>query len=233
MSRHTGRSPVLRELRENSLSLAFAFLFLAVLAGQAFVGAAQRDSQQVAAGLEPLGVGDYVTSSVFWVDVTENWQSEFLQFLLFIALTVWFVQRGSPESKRLEAVGRETDEEQIVGSHARPDSPRWARVGGWRLRVYSHSLTLVMGAIFVGSWLAQSASGVVAYNEDQLRDLHAPVTWTEYIGLPDFWDRTLQNWQSELLAVLAMVVFSIFLRERGSPESKPVGVPHGATAVEG
>jgi hypothetical protein len=233
MSRDTGRSPVLRELRENSLSLAFAFLFLAVLAGQAFVGAAQRDPQQVAAGLEPLGVGDYVTSSVFWVDVTENWQSEFLQFLLFIALTVWFVQRGSPESKRLEAVGRETDEEQIVGSHARPDSPRWARVGGWRLRVYSHSLTLVMGAIFVGSWLAQSASGVVAYNEDQLRDLHAPVTWTEYIGLPDFWDRTLQNWQSELLAVLAMVVFSIFLRERGSPESKPVGVPHGATAVEG
>ena len=99
-----------RVLRENSLSLAFGVLFLAVLAGQAFVGAAQRDADQVAAGLEPLGVAGYVTSSVFWVDVTENWQSEFLQFLLFIGLTVWFVQRGSPESKKVGEAGRETDE---------------------------------------------------------------------------------------------------------------------------
>ena len=222
-----------RVLRENSLSLAFGVLFLAVLAGQALVGAAQRDADQVAAGLEPLGVAGYVTSSVFWVDVTENWQSEFLQFLRFIGLTVWFVQRGSPESKKVGEAGRETDEQQHVGTHARPDSPTWARAGGWRLRVYSHSLTLVMGAIFLGSWLAQSAAGVVAYNEEQLREFHDPVTWTAYLGLPDFWDRTLQNWQSELLAVLCMVVFAIYLRERGSPESKPVGTPHEATAVEG
>ncbi|CAM3663060.1 DUF6766 family protein [Isoptericola cucumis] len=228
------REPGVRSaLRTSSLSLVFGALFLASLTAQAFVGAAQHDADQVAAGLEPLGVWGYVTSSTFWVDVTENWQSEFLQFLLFITLTVWFVQRGSPESKRLDAVGRETDEEQRVGAHAQPDSPAWARAGDWRLRVYSHSLALVMGAVFVGSWLAQSVSGVVAYNEEQLRERHDPVPWTEYLAQPDFWDRTLQNWQSELLAVLAMVVFSIYLRERGSPESKPVGVAHTATSVEG
>ncbi|GAA1727275.1 hypothetical protein GCM10009809_23740 [Isoptericola hypogeus] len=222
-----------RALRESSLSLVFGVLFLASLVGQAFVGAAMHDEDLASAGLEPLGVGGYVTSSVFWVDVTENWQSEFLQFLLFITLTVWFVQRGSPESKKVGQRGRESDEEQLVGEHARPDSPSWARAGGWRLGVYSRSLSLVMGAIFVGSWLAQSAGGVVAYNEEQLRERHDPVTWTEYLGMPDFWDRTLQNWQSELLAVLAMVVLAIYLRERGSPESKPVGLPHGTTAVEG
>jgi hypothetical protein len=98
--------------------------------------------------------------------------------------------------------------------------------------VYSHSLVLVMGGIFVGSWFVQSLTGAVAYSEEQMRDLQDPVTWTEYLTLPDFWSRTLQNWQSEFLAVLCMVVFSIYLRERGSPESKPVGAPHDATGIE-
>jgi hypothetical protein len=90
-----------------------------------------------------------------------------------------------------------------------------------------------MGLIFLGSWFAQSLGGSVQYNESQLRDLQDPVTWTEYLTLPDFWNRTIQNWQSEFLAVLAMVVLSIFLRERGSPESKPVGSAHETTGVQG
>ncbi len=220
-------------LKVNSLSLFFGLIFLLSLVAQAFVGTAYFNREQLSGGLRPVGVGDYVLSSSYWVDVTENWQSEFLQFLLFILATVWFVQKGSPESKAIEKAGRESDKDQKVGRYAEEDSPAWARAGGWRLSVYSHSLALVMGAIFVGSWLAQSVTGAVAYSEEQLRNLQDPVTWTEYLALPEFWSRTVQNWQSEFLAVLAMVVLSIYLRERGSPESKPVGTAHEATGVEG
>lgn len=221
-----------RWVRENGLSLFFLGIFLAAVAGQAVSGVALFNREQLAAGLEPVTLGDYVTSSAFAVDLSENWQSEFLQFLLYIAATVWFVQRGSPESKPLDKAGRESDEEQAVGEHAGPQSPPWARARGWRLSVYSHSLTLVMGSIFLGSWFVQSLTGAVAYSEEQMRDLQDPVTWPEYLREPDFWSRTLQNWQSEFLAVLSMVVLAIYLRERGSPESKPVGAPHGATGIE-
>ena len=90
-----------------------------------------------------------------------------------------------------------------------------------------------MGLLFAGSWLAQSLAGVAAFNEEQLRDLQEPVTWAQYLTEPDFWNRTLQNWQSELLAVASMVILSIYLRQRGSPESKPVGSSHDSTGVEG
>ncbi len=228
----TPRRPV-GLLKENSLSLFFALIFLASLVAQAFVGTAFFNREQLSGGLEPVGVGDYVLSSAYWVDITENWQSEFLQFLLFVTATVWFVQKGSPESKAIEKAGRESDKDQKVGQYAEESSPPWARARGWRLSVYSNSLALVMGAIFLGSWLAQSLGGAVAYSEEQLRNLQDPVTWTEYLLLPDFWSRTIQNWQSEFLAVLAMVVLSIYLRERGSPESKPVGTAHQSTGVQG
>lgn len=221
-----------RWLRENGLSLFFAGIFLLAVVGQSVSGVALFNREQLSAGLEPVSIGQYVASSAFAVDLTENWQSEFLQFLLYIGATVWLVQRGSPESKALDRAGRESDEDQRVAEHADARSPAWARVRGWRLRVYSHSLVLVMGGIFLGSWFVQSLTGAVAYSEEQMRDFADPVTWTEYLVLPDFWSRTLQNWQSEFLAVLCMVVFSIYLRERGSPESKPVGAPHDATGIE-
>jgi hypothetical protein len=221
-----------RRLRENGLSLFFAGIFLLAVVGQSVSGVALFNREQLSAGLEPVSIGQYVASSAFAVDLTENWQSEFLQFLLYIGATVWLVQRGSPESKALDRAGRESDEDQRVAEHADARSPAWARVRGWRLRVYSHSLVLVMGGIFLGSWFVQSLTGAVAYSEEQMRDFADPVTWTEYLVLPDFWSRTLQNWQSEFLAVLCMVVFSIYLRERGSPESKPVGAPHDATGIE-
>ncbi|KQY43836.1 DUF6766 family protein [Cellulomonas sp. Root137] len=221
------------DLRRNSLTLFFGALFVAALVGQAISGVALFNEEQRSAGLDPIGIGEYVTTSAFAVDVTENWQSEFLQFLLFVVATVFFLQRGSPESKPLDDAGRETDQEQKVAEFSTAESPSWARVRGWRLSLYSRSLSLVMGTIFALSWLAQSVTGAVAYSEQQMHDLQDPVTWTEYLLLPDFWSRTLQNWQSEFLAVASMVVLSIYLRERGSPESKPVGTPHTATGVEG
>jgi hypothetical protein len=224
---------VKRFLRENSLSLVFGALFLLVLIGQAFAGHADYNQRQLAEGLQPISIGRYVSSASFAVDVAENWQSEYLQFFLFIFLTVWLVQKGSPESKQLDQVGRESEQDQKIGSYADDDSPKWARAHGWRLTLFSNSLGLVMGLLFLLSWLVQSIAGVAAYNEELLGNLEDPVSWAQYLSDADFWNRTLQNWQSELLAVASMAVLAIYLRQRGSPESKPVGSSHSATGVEG
>jgi len=220
-------------LRDNALSLTFLVLFLATLAGQSFAGLADANEQNAMHGEPPVAYLDYVASSDFIVDVAENWQSEFLQFFLFILATIWLIQRGSPESKKPGDSGVGTDEEQLVGAYARPDSPAWAKVRGFRLWLLSNSLLIVMGTIFVGSWWAQSLAGHIKANEQNV--LHGmPVEpWIEYVASPDFWNRTLQNWQSELLAVGAMVTFSIYLRQRGSSESKPVGAPHSESSIEG
>ncbi|GER22927.1 hypothetical protein NCCP1664_14240 [Zafaria cholistanensis] len=219
-------------IRQHALSLLFAALFLGALAGQSFAGLAAYNEEQISHGQAPATYGEFVTSSAFVVDVAENWQSEYLQFFLFIIATIWFVQKGSPESKKPGDEGTGTDEEQRVGPHARPDSPRWAGASGWRRTLYSNSLLLVMGAIFVLSWWAQSLAGLVVYNEEQAEHGQQALDWTEYVMSADFWNRTLQNWQSEFLAVGSMVVLSIYLRQRGSAESKPVGLPHRTTAIE-
>jgi hypothetical protein len=222
-----------RILRDNSLSLFFLLLFLAALVAQAFVGHVDFNNQQVAHHDPPISLGRYVTSSAFLVDVMENWQSEYLQFTLFILATVWLVQRGSTESKPVDQVGTESDEEQKVGKHARRDSPSWAKGGGLRLFVYSNSLLALMAFIWVGSWFAQLITGRIVYNAEQFDHSEAALNLWQYAGTSEFWNRTLQNWQSEFLAVLSMVVFSIWLRQRGSPESKPVGEPHASTGAEG
>jgi hypothetical protein len=215
--------------RDNALSLVFGGLLLCALGGQAVWGLLGYNEAARTAGLQEVSFGRYVTSSGFAVDVAENWQSEFLQFVLYIALTVWLVQRGSSESKEPGDEGRESDEKQLIGSFARPDSPAWARAGGWRTRVYSHSLVLVMAVVFLASWSAQAVAGRVADNEERMRELLDPIGLGAYLVSPDFWGRTLQNWQSELLAIGTMAVFAIYLRERGSPESKEVGAPHAVT----
>lgn len=220
-------------VRDNGLSLAFLALFVITLFGQSIAGHAETNEQQLQHGAAPIPYTDYLASSDFLVDVAENWQSEFLQFFLFILATIWLVQRGSPESKKPGDGGIGSDEEQLVGRYARPDSPRWAKVRGIRLWLYSNSLLIAMGAIFMLSWWAQSLAGHVVANEQNALHGLAPETWSEYVASPDFWNRTLQNWQSELLAVGAMVTFSIYLRQRGSSESKPVGAPHGESSVEG
>ena len=218
-----------RELRENGLSIIFGLLFLATLVGQAVVGLADRNGAARVDGLAEVDLWRYVTSSSFAVDVAENWQSEYLQFTLFILLTVWLVQRGSSESKPPEEAGRSTDQEERVGAFAPPQAPGPVRRGGTAQALYSVSLVVVMAVIFVLSWAAQAVTGRVAFNEERFRDLLDPLSLTEYLVHPDFWVRTLQNWQSELLAVGSMTIFAVFLRQRGSPESKKVGTPHHET----
>jgi hypothetical protein len=219
-----------RFLRDNSLSIFFFVIFVAALIGQAIAGHSLYNQEQLDHGADPVSLWRYVTSSAFGQAVMENWQSEYLQFTLFVLATVWLVQRGSGESKPPGRAGRESDEEQRLGPHADRESPKWAKVGGIRTFVFSNSLILVMGLIFVASWFAQSVTGWSAYNADQIEHEASELSWIAYLGTANFWEATLQNWQSEFLAVGSMAVFSIYLRQRGSPESKPVGAPHGETA---
>jgi hypothetical protein len=223
----------MRFVRHNGLSIFFLAIFLASLAGQAIAGHGSFNHDQLLHHGDPISLGRYLTTSEFAADVAENWQSEYLQFTLYIFGTVWLLQRGSPESKPLDKAGLESDEDQKVGEHADSRSPRWARAGGLRTALYGNSLLIVMTTIWLGSWLAQSIAGSSGYNANQLDHQAATVSWVHYLGSSDFWDRTLQNWQSEFLAVGSMAILSVYLRQRGSPESKPVGAPHDATGIEG
>jgi hypothetical protein len=220
-------------VRDNALGLGFGIMFLATLVGQGFAGHAQFNDDQIAHGTDPVSLVEYVTSSSFAVDVAENWQSEYLQFFLYIFATVWLVQRGSPESKKPGEQGLESDVEQHMGDHADPESPGWVRAGGARATLYSRSLGLMMGGIFLGSWAAMSLAGWAAYNAEQLAQRMDTVSWAGYLASADFWHRTVQNWQSEMLAVGSMAVLAVYLRQRGSPESKPVGAAHSDTGETG
>jgi hypothetical protein len=223
-----------RALRDNSLSLVFLLLFLAALAGQSIAGHRLYNEDALAHGSETISYARYLVSSHFGQSVLENWQSEYLQFSLFILATIWLYQRGSNESKQAKDLGLESDEKQKLGGHAGPDAPRWARLpGGFRRWLFSNSLLLVMTVIFFGSWFGQSVTGWSEYNNEQRDHGEHAVSWAGYVTSADFWEDTLQNWQSEFLAVGSMAVFTIYLRQRGSPESKPVGSRHDETGAEG
>ncbi|MGE5636858.1 MAG: DUF6766 family protein [Nocardioidaceae bacterium] len=222
-----------RFLYDNGVSIAFGLLFIAALVGQAIAGWADFNNDQLRHHAADVTFWRYVTSSHFGAAVTENWQSEYLQFTLFIFITIWLIQRGSPESKEPRQEGLESDEQQTLGEHAHEGSPLWARVGGARTFLYSNSLLIVMLAIWIGSWVAQSFTGLTEYNSTRIGHQEDPLSWWSYLGTADFWEKTLQNWQSEFLAVGSMAILAVYLRQRGSPESKPVGAAHTDTGVEG
>ena len=220
-------------IREQSLSLFFLLLFLATVFAQSFAGQHAYNAEQLAHDSEPLSWARYVVSSHFGQAVLENWQSEWLQFMVFTIATIWLLQKGSNESKQLDQAGLESDQRQRVRGYADERSPLWAKVDGARRRIYENSFLIVMTVIFLLSWLVQSLTGWNDFNDEQRQHGEATVSWLTYLDRADFWENTLQNWQSEFLAVGTMVVFTIYLRQRGSPESKPVGAPHDETASSG
>ena len=223
-----------RFAKENSLALFFLAIFLAALVGQAIAGHELYNQEQLTHGEPTASIWSYVTSSAFGMAVMENWQSEYLQFALFALATVWLVQKGSPESKEPEEAGTQSDAAQRIGEYADPESPPPSKYGDWRTTLYSNSLIIVMAVIFFGAWFAQSVTGWTDFNNEQTAHGEAGVSWLSYVGSATFWEATLQNWQSEFLAVGSFAVLTIFLRQRGSPESKPVGAPtEDATGKEG
>ncbi len=223
----------MRFLRENSLSLFFGTILLATVAGQSAAGEHQYNADAVQHNVRTISWAHYLVTPEFGGDLLENWESEFLQFSLYILATVWLLQRGSNESKALDGAGLESDEEQRLGKHAQRNSPAWAKAAGIRRWVYSNSLMFVMTAIFFASWFGQSVNGWRAFNNTQDEHKSVHISYGEYLANADFWDRSLQNWQSEFLAVGSMAALTIYLRQRGSPESKPVGAPHDETASSG
>jgi hypothetical protein len=220
-----------RSLRENSLSIGFLAIFLAALVGESVAGWRLYNEDQVEHGAKGIAYLRYLYSSDFGSGVLENWQSEYLQFSLYIVATVWLVQKGSSESKEPGSEGVQSDKQQRVGQYAETDSPAWASAFGFRQTLYSNSLALLMILVFVGSWLGQSVTGWRQFNADQRDHKNPAVAYSQYLQEPDFWNRTLQNWQSEFLAVGSMAIFAVYLRQRGSPESKPVGAPHQETGT--
>jgi Domain of unknown function (DUF6766) len=220
-------------LHDQSLTLFFLAIFLLSLVGQSVAGHVAFNEEQRSHDEPTISYARYLVSSDFGGNVMENWQSEFLQFTLIVVATVWLVQRGSTESKKPEEAGPESDAEARVGEHAPPDAPAWARARGLRLKVYENSLGLAMLAVFLAAWFAQSLANWRMFDDEQAAHGAATVSWVAYLREADFWNRTLQNWQSEFLAVATLAAFSIYLRQRGSPESKPVGAPHAETGSSG
>jgi hypothetical protein len=218
---------------ENGLSLFFLGLFLVTVVGQSVSGLYEYNHHQAQHDEATVTYLRYVASSDFAADLLENWQSEWLQFWVFALATVWLVQKGSNESKRLEDAGLEDDKKQRVGRFAPENAPRWAKVKDLRYHLYAHSFAYVMALIFLATWLAQSWASWTVFNDEETAHDGQPVSWGRYIVSSDFWERSLQNWQSEFLAVGTMVAFTIYLRQRGSPESKPVGAPHEETGSSG
>lgn len=217
-----------RFLRDNGLSLVvFNLFFLTFILGQSIAGHLQDNQDREDHGQTPLSFAEYLTSNHFWEATTENWESEFLQMFLYVLLTAFLYQRGSSESK-------DPDKEEEVDRDPRksrdnPDAPWPVRKGGFILKLYENSLGLAFFLLFLGSWIGHAVSGAGEYNEEQVLHGGNPVSVPEYMVSSRFWFESLQNWQSEFLAIWAMVVFSIWLRQRSSPESKPVDSPHSET----
>ena len=221
-----------RFLRENGLSIVWLGLFFVTFsAGQSYAGYLENNSELVEYNQPEITYAAYLTSPHFLEATMENWESEFLQMFLFVALTAFLYQKGSAESKKLDE--KEPVDRDPRKAQNKKDAPWPVRRGGVALKLYEHSLSLAFFLLFAVSFFLHAASGAREYNQDQR--LHAAgeqVTTLEYLGTSRFWFESLQNWQSEFLAVGMMVVLTIWLRQRGSPESKPVDAPHSQTGKD-
>jgi hypothetical protein len=216
-----------KKLRDNSLSLAMFGLFVLFLVGHSVAGYYDYNDDQHAHQQSLLSYTAYLTSGHFWATVFENWESEFLQMAAYVIFTVFLFQRGSAESKDPDAV-EDVDEDPRHHQHHQ-QAPGPVRRGGLALTLYAHSLSTALFVLFVLSFLGHAASGTHHYNHEQRAHGQAPVSMRQYVATSRSWFESFQNWQSEFFAMGALAVLSIWLRERGSPESKPVHRSHAET----
>jgi hypothetical protein len=216
-----------RVLRDHGLSIAVFSLFLVFLIGESFAGLIAHNQERGQHGQTPLTYLQFVASGTFIESTTENWESEFLEMGAYALLTAFLFQRGSAESKDPDKPGKSDRDPRRSGSNQ--DAPWPVRRGGWVLRIYEHSLVIGFAMLFVAAFLLHAWSGMRAHNEEELAHGAPAATFAEFMGSADFWFQSLQNWQSEFLGLGSMVVLTIFLRQRGSPESKPVDAPHSET----
>jgi hypothetical protein len=225
---HSGSSRRLRRLwADNSLSIVCFGLFFAFLLGQSLTGWDSHNQDQLTHGQATIGYLEYLTTGHFFEALFENWESEFLQMGAFVLLTAYLVQRGSAESK-VPAGNNDVDADPR-SVRAKNRAPWPVRRGGFWLKVYEHSLFIAFAVLFLASILGHALGGVRETNSEARNHGEPQESFVEYVTSSQFWFESFQNWQSEFLAVGAIVVLSVFLRERGSPESKPVAMPHEET----
>lgn len=227
-ARGAGRPAMAQFVRDNGLSLVVFSLFLLFLGGQSVAGWLEHNDTAREHGQQMVAYLPYLLTGHFWESVFENWESEFLQMAAYVALTSCLYQKGSAESKKPPEEG-ENPQDRDPAQERHPDAPgvvkRTARVPWW----YERSLSLSLGLFFLLSFAGHAIAGAKDFSQDQIaHGEHAVSAW-QYLGTSRFWFESLQNWQSEFLAVFSLVVLSIWLRERGSPESKPVAASHQET----
>jgi hypothetical protein len=215
-------------LRNNSLSLVLLLLFLLFLVGHAITGFFHYNEEQEEHGKSSISFFEYLTTGAFGESVFENWESEFLQMSLYVVLTAFLFQRGSAESKDPDK--KELVDEDPTKKRHDPKAPYPVKKGGVLLLLYKNSLAIVLTFLFLVSFFGHAIFGLGKYNEEAIEHGQAPLAsiW-QYLGTSQFWFESFQNWQSEFLAIFAIVVLSIWLRQKGSPESKPVSAPHSET----
>jgi len=205
----------------NGLTIVFLSLFIITLAAQALTGWKQHNADLKENHAQEIGLGTYLRSGHFISATFENFESEFLQMALYVMLTVSLRQIGSAESKKLDE-----PEEVDRTPKPSPDAPWSVTQGGWILKIYSNSLSICFALLFFASWALHLYGSWQNHNVEQLAK-HLPTTSVmTYLAEPEFWFETFQNWQSEFLSVASIVFFTIYLRQKGSPESKPVDAPH-------
>ena len=207
-------------IRDRALTLVLMALFLLFLAGQFVAGLHEYNSTREEHHQSAVTAASYFATGHWWESVFENWESEFLQMAVFVLLTVVLVQKGSPESRRPHV--REAVDADPRDFADRPDVPWPVRRGGVVLRLYEHSLGLAFILLFLGSWIGHAYWGALEYAADEVEHGRALPALADYLQSSRFWFESFQNWQSEFFSIAAMVWLTVYLRQRGSPESKPV-----------
>jgi hypothetical protein len=214
----------MRFFRDNGLSIVLFGLFFLSLIGQYLTGWKEYNDDQKAHQQPAVGAVEYLGEGHFIEATFENWESEFLQMGMYVVLTVFLYQKGSSESKTPGTIDRV---DVIPEKNMLDENAPWAvKRGGWILKIYQNSLSIVLFLLFFASFVLHGYGGAKEYNQQQIEHQQPTVTTMEFMMTSEFWFQSFQNWQSEFLSIGVMVVFSIFLRQKGSPESKPVDAPH-------
>jgi hypothetical protein len=217
-------------LKNNGLSIVLFALFVVTLSGQYVTGWIDHNQNQVIHNQPQSGFVKYAGEGHFLEALFENWESEFLQMAAYVILTVFLFQKGSSESKQPDK--SERVDKILKGSKNDPEMPWPVRTGGFALIIYKNSLSIALVLLFWFSFIMHGIGGASNYNAEQIEHGLSPVSVTEFIQTSTFWFESFQNWQSEFLSIFVMVVFTIFLRQQGSPESKPVDTPNDKTGTE-
>jgi hypothetical protein len=217
-----------RVLKNNGLTIVLMLLFAMSIFGQWVMGWQVENEELARHGGAALTLGQYTVDPNFVSSVFENWESEFLQMSAYVMLTAILVQKGSAESKAPGEPPRDDDLEQQARKRGAPHILKAGATARW---LYAHSLGITLFLLFIASFILHWQGSAHAAAEEAAQHGEAAKSVMAYLGDPQLWFESFQNWQSEFLSTAVLVVLSIFLRQAESPESKPVAAPHDQTGA--